>query len=90
MFFVYIIYSEKLRKKYIGYSTDLKERLIEHNKGKSSFTSSGDKWELVYYEVFKSKKDAQREERFLKTGKGRERLRYLLDETMKKYNGEFA
>jgi len=36
-------------------------------------------WTLIYYEAFLSKKDARREELFLKTGKGRERLTYLLE-----------
>jgi len=32
----------------------------------------------VYYQAFLNKKDAQTEEKFLKTGRGRERLKYLL------------
>lgn len=83
MYYVYIIYSDKLNKKYIGYSENLKNRLEEHNRGKSSFCSRGENWKLIYYEVFKSEKDARREEQFLKSGKGRERLKFLLEETMK-------
>ncbi len=77
MFYVYLIFSKKLNKKYIGMTDDLRKRLGEHNSGKSNFTSKGMPWELTYYEVFKNKKDALREESFLKTGKGRERLTYL-------------
>lgn len=84
MFYVYIIYSKKINKKYIGYSTNLKARLEEHNRGKSSFCSNGERWELIHYQVFKSEKDARSEERFLKTGKGRERLKFLLEDTMDK------
>jgi len=36
----------------------------------------------IYYEVFNTEKDAREEERFLKTGKGRERLKYLLKFTL--------
>jgi putative endonuclease len=82
MFYVYIIYSIKLEKKYIGYCSDLKNRIEEHNKGESRFTSKGIPWKLVYYEAFLSKIDAQKEEKFLKTGKGRERLKFLLEDAM--------
>jgi predicted GIY-YIG superfamily endonuclease len=35
---------------------------------------------LVFYEAFVQKADATREEKFLKTDKGRERRKYLLAE----------
>lgn len=78
MYYVYIIYSEKLKKRYIGYSTDLRQRLQYHNDGRSPFTSKGVPWKLVYYEAFMYETDARREELFLKTGQGRERLKRLL------------
>ena len=78
MYYVYIIYSEKVDKFYISYSEDLKERIARHNSGRSNFTSKGSPWVLVHYQGFLVKKDAQEEEKFLKTGKGRERTRYLL------------
>ncbi len=83
MYYVYILYSEKLQKKYIGYTQDLKQRLSDHNSRKVTFTSKGTPWQLVYYEAFRNKKDAQAEERFLKTGQGRERLLHLLKNTLK-------
>lgn len=89
MYYVYILYSVKIEKKYIGVTCDLKERLKQHNSGNSDFTSKGMPWKLVYYEVFKSEADAVNEEVFLKTGKGRDRLKYLLKDTMKNL-GEIA
>jgi putative endonuclease len=77
MYYVYILFSTKLNKKYIGSTSDLKERIKRHNLGRSNFTSKGAPWKLLYYEAFVSKEDAIREEKFLKTGKGRERLKYL-------------
>lgn len=62
---------------------NLKKRLKEHLDGKVPFTSITKDWKLIYYEVFFSKKDASAEERFLKTEKGRERLKYLLADTSK-------
>ncbi len=78
MYYVYILKSEKNNKLYKGFTNDLKRRLSEHNSGKSTFTSQNGHWELVYYEAFKNKIDAQKEEKFLKSGKGRERIKFLL------------
>ncbi|HEX9804279.1 MAG TPA: GIY-YIG nuclease family protein [Candidatus Dojkabacteria bacterium] len=78
MNYVYILYSEKLKKYYVGRSSDLKKRMIMHNNGSVPFTSRGVPWELVYYAAFINKSDAVVEEKFLKTGKGRDRRKYLL------------
>ena len=84
MYYVYILYSRKLGKKYIGFSTNIIKRLQQHNKGESTFTSRGIPWRIIYYQCFLSKEDALKEEQFLKTGKGRERLKILLEKTMMK------
>jgi len=52
---------------------------MEHNSGNSEFTKNNRPWELVYYEAFVNEKDARREEKFLKSGKGRERIKYLFE-----------
>lgn len=82
MYYVYILYSNKLGKKCIGFTSNLKRRLKEHNSSTVKFTAKGIPWRLIYYEAFRNKKDAQEEERFLKSGKGRERLKYLLRNSM--------
>jgi hypothetical protein len=38
----------------------------------------------IYYEAFSNKEDASREEMFLKSGKGRERIKWLLKSTLEK------
>jgi putative endonuclease len=78
MYYVYILSSEKLNKKYIGSTEDLKDRIRRHNSKGSKFTSVGVPWKLIYYEGFLNKDDALREEKFLKTGKGRQTLKFLL------------
>ena len=82
MYFIYIIYSAKLAKKYIGVTENIATRVKQHRIDQVPFTANANDWNLIYYEVFISKKDAYAEERFLKTGKGRERLKFLLNETM--------
>ena len=55
----------------------MKNRVRKQNNGEVPFTSRGVPWKLVYYETFINKQDAVSEEKFLKTGKGRERRNYL-------------
>ena len=66
MYYVYLIKSKKLNKVYTGYTENLRERFKAHNFGKSDFTSKGIPWELVYYEAYASKENAQQRERSLK------------------------
>jgi len=78
MYYVYIIESEKTGKRYTGSTEDLRKRIPEHNIGKVVSTKASRPWKLIYYEAFESKNNARREELFLKTGKGRERIKWLL------------
>ncbi len=80
MWYTYALYSFTYNKFYIGFSSDLKQRLIDHQKSKVHTTSRLGEFELCYYEACKSKKDAQDRERQLKTGFGRAYLRKRLKE----------
>jgi|AACY02.16.fsa_nt_gi Predicted endonuclease containing a URI domain len=66
MYYVYLLKSEKNGRMYTGYTSDLKQRMTDHNSGKSSYTRSNRPYRLVYYEAFASKSDAQKRERNLK------------------------
>ena len=78
MQYVYILKSQKTGELYKERSSDLKTRFKAHNEGKVVSTKHGLPWKLVYYEAFSSLRDAYREELFLKSGKGRERIRWML------------
>jgi putative endonuclease len=78
MYFVYILYSKKLNKLYKGSCGDIRKRIKCHNDKKVKSTKNGVPWKLAHCQIFSNKKDAIAEERFLKTGKGRERIKYLL------------
>jgi predicted GIY-YIG superfamily endonuclease len=72
MFHVYLIRSEfDPQQKYIGVTTDLKERLGAHNRGESSHTSKFKPWVLVAYFSFADKDRAYDFEKYLKTHSGR-------------------
>jgi putative endonuclease len=72
-----------LNKFYIGSTSNVEKRIVEHNSKQTPFTAKGIPWILVYYSAFLYKKDATREEKFLKTGQGRERRKFLLAEYLK-------
>ncbi|MDP3727034.1 MAG: GIY-YIG nuclease family protein [bacterium] len=66
MYYVYLLQSIPIGKLYMGYTKDLRARLNEHNQRKSIATKAAVPFELVYYEAYRSKKDALRRERQLK------------------------
>jgi len=83
--FVYVLRSQKVRRFYIGCTTDLKKRLKEHNSGKTKSTKPFRPWKIIYFERFSDKKEAFKREWHLKHPKG-----YLEKlEIIKKY-GEVA
>ncbi len=66
MFYTYLLRSKKDKKLYIGFTNDLRRRLQEHNSGLSESTQFRRPFELVYYEAYKSEKDARKREENLK------------------------
>lgn len=78
MYYVYVLEGSG-GKLYKGCTADLKKRIKEHNSGKIRSTKKIRPLKLVYYEAFVSKTVARKEEIFLKTGKGRQRLKFLIE-----------
>ncbi len=66
MYYVYVLKSLRNGTVYYGYTSDLKRRLAQHNRGESTFTSKHVPLKLIYYEAFTSKIDAQKREAGLK------------------------
>jgi len=71
-YYVYIIQSLADGSFYIGFTTNITERLREHNQGFSRYTSKKRPWKLVYSETFATKTEALKRERFLKSQRNRE------------------
>ena len=80
MFYVYLIQSIEDRELYIGYTSDLKKRLKEHNQGLNRSTKRYLPWKLIYYEACKNEKDARRREGYLKTTQGGRLIKRRLKE----------
>lgn len=82
MYYCYILRSNKDRKLYIGYSSDLKKRLKEHSAGVVVSTKTRMPLELIFYEAFKDQADAKRREKYFKTTKGKSSLRQMLRKSL--------
>jgi len=66
MYYVYLLKSNKNKWIYIGLTSDLQKRLIEHYSGKNYSTCKYLPVQLVYYEAYLSKIDAKIREKKLK------------------------
>ena len=66
MYYVYLLKSKRDGKLYIGFTGDLKERLKQHNDGEVFSTKGRRPLDLIYFEGYKSLKDARKRERNLK------------------------
>ena len=66
MHYVYLLQSLRNKSLYIGCTSDLRKRFVEHNKGDSYHTKKYIPWKLVYYEAYISKHDAYNREKSLK------------------------
>lgn len=70
MFYVYILQSKKDATYYYGFTENLKERIISHNKGKVEYTKGHRPYVVVWYCVFKDKQKALDFEKYLKSSSG--------------------
>ncbi|HNF49040.1 MAG TPA: GIY-YIG nuclease family protein [Chitinophagales bacterium] len=88
MHFVYIIYSVKSDKYYIGETSCLEERLLQHNKGyfKNAYTKISSDWELKAAFKVDNCTSARTVERYLKSKKSRIYLEKLIAEEAFKIN----
>ncbi len=81
--YVYVLYSKKDRKLYIGYTQDLKRRIEQHNAKKNFSTKSRIPFILIYAEACLNKEDAQRREDYFKITQGRRFLKLRIRKFLK-------
>ena len=88
MYHVYVIEAENNGKRCIGYTTDLKQRLADHNRHKNISTAQGINWKLIYCETYVHKMNALGREKFLKSGTGWRFLKKQLQHYLKQTNDQ--
>ena len=54
---------------YVGYTNNLQKRLKLHNNNKGAKFTRGRKWQIIYKEIFKTKKEAISREYYIKNNR---------------------
>ena len=81
MYTVYVLYSKSFDKIYIGFTSDIDQRLVSHNHpDNKGWTRKFAPWTIVYSEQYGLKSDAMTREKQLKSHQGREFVRMKLQE----------
>jgi len=71
-YYVYVLRSIEFKRNYVGFTTNIENRLKQHNAGKTRSTKAYKPWEILFFEIYGSKIEALRREKYLKSGVGRE------------------
>ncbi len=79
MWHVYILKSTKNQKFYIGCSNNYQRRLAEHNNGENFSTKNGRPWNVVRVESFENQNGAYLREKQIKSYKGGNAFKKLLN-----------
>jgi putative endonuclease len=77
-FIVYALESEVDGTIYVGLTKDLNNRVKEHNSGRTKSTKGYRPWNLVFWKSFKTRQEARKQEKYFKTGSGKEKLKELI------------
>ncbi|MCK4661688.1 MAG: GIY-YIG nuclease family protein [Bacteroidales bacterium] len=80
MFYIYILYSKKSDKYYVGYTDNVQRRLKEHNNPqKIKYTSKHLPWELISsFKVGNNKGIAMKIEKFIKKQKSKKFIQIVV------------
>lgn len=70
MFYVYILKSKKTGQFYVGQTAELEKRIERHNRGGSMFTRHRGPFELVFSETYRTRREAMKREKEIKSYKG--------------------
>ena len=69
-FYVYMLKSKGVKSvTYVGYTKNIRERIILHNSGKGAKFTRGRKWKILHYESFSTKNEAMKREFVIKKDK---------------------
>lgn len=78
MYYLYILQSDFDNSYYIGHSSNIEDRLMEHNLGRTRYSKSKRPWQLKYVEKYNTKAEAIKRELYLKRLKSKKYLENLI------------
>ena len=80
MFTVYVLYSPSHNKIYIGFTSNIEQRMLSHNQlTTKGYTVKFRPWILIHTEVFETKSEAMKREKELKSANGRKFIWSLIE-----------
>ena len=89
MYYVYILFSEKDKQLYIGFTDNPRSRFKAHSGGFVKSTKNRRPLKLIYYESYLKESDAKRREKYLKEGNGRGELKIQLKDSLAELGYKF-
>ncbi len=81
-YYTYVLFSAKYKRLYKGHTEDLENRLSLHNSGQVKSTKPFIPWVVKYYEVFTTRDEAIKRERYFKTSAGRRYIKSKLKDIL--------
>ena len=79
MFYVYAIASCVRQYIYVGLTSNVEKRCVQHNNGENKSTKAYKPFKLILKEEFQTRPEARMREKYLKTGIGKEYIRSLVN-----------
>lgn len=78
MYYVYILYSKKCDRFYVGYSADVENRLARHNNGLVTATKYCTPYIVCATKAYSNETEARKEEYRIKKQKSRKYIEHLI------------
>jgi len=75
---VYILFSERDKQLYTGYTSNIEKRIINHNSGGTISTRNRAPLKLIFCEFYLFKEDAEKREKYFKTTMGKKAIKLML------------
>ncbi|TPG37677.1 GIY-YIG nuclease family protein [Flavobacterium pectinovorum] len=73
-----MLFSESKNRFYIGFTSNLEERLLRHNQKSKGFIGNVNDWKVVYTENYETKELAHKRELQIKAWKSRIKIQELI------------
>ena len=79
MYYVYVLYSIDFDRTYTGLTNNIEKRIYQHNAKQNKSTKAYIPWNLIHVERFKTRLEARKREKYLKSGIGREYIKTIIN-----------
>lgn len=80
MGYVYVLFSLKDHRTYVGSTNNFERRLKQHNSGQVKSTKLRGPFKLLFTETFDTLSEARKRENWYKSGAGRRKLKEYFNE----------